>query len=185
MVRKVQRDAGDDPGANDDAGGAGGAADANAREKLASTVRESASQIWLAGLGAFAKAQQEGSKVFETLVKEGLTLQRRTQSAAEERLSEATSRMASMASDLSSRASGQWDKLEGVFEQRVSGALNRLGVPSAKDVADLSARIDELARSVERLGAARGAAARPARTPRAGTGAARPATRKRAARKSP
>jgi len=54
--------------------------------QLASSVKESAQQIWLAGMGAFSKAQEEGSKVFESLVKEGLTLQRKTQAVAEEKI---------------------------------------------------------------------------------------------------
>jgi len=119
--------------------------------QLAGTVKESAQQIWLAGLGAFSKAQEEGGKVFEALVKEGVTLQKRTQSAAEGKLSEATTRMSSMATDLSSRASGQWDKLEGIFEDRVSKALKKLGVPSARDIEALVQRIEELQRTVSSL----------------------------------
>ena len=119
--------------------------------QLASTVKESAQQIWLAGLGAFSKAQEEGTKVFESLVKEGLSMQRKTQSAAEDKISEATSRMTNMASDISSRAAGQWDKLENIFEERVAKALNKLGVPSSKDVDALIARIDELNKSVQKL----------------------------------
>jgi poly(hydroxyalkanoate) granule-associated protein len=115
------------------------------------SIKESAQQIWLAGLGAFAKAQEEGGKVFDNLVKEGSSLQRKTQAAAEERISEATSRMASMATDISSKASGQWDKLEGIFEERVAKALKKLGVPSAKEIDVLIERIDELKRSVARL----------------------------------
>lgn len=146
--------------------------------QLSGTIKDSASQIWLAGLGAFAKAQEEGGKVFETLVKEGLSIQRKTQAAAEEKISEATNRMASMATDLSSKASGQWNKMEGIFEERVSRALNKLGVPSAKDIDALIARIDELNRNVERLSAKRGAAkAAPA-------GPAAKAARKRPARKT-
>ena len=175
MVKKMQPGA----AASDSAAGAKG------DEKLAGTVRESAGQIWLAGLGAFAKAQEEGGRVFEALVKEGLSLQRKTQTAAEEKLSEATTRMASMASpDISSRASGQWDKLETIFEQRVARALNRLGAPSAKDMEALVARIDELQRSVERLGAARRTPVKAAKATRASNGAARPAASKRTARKS-
>lgn len=118
---------------------------------FSSTVKESAQQIWLAGLGAFAKAQEEGSKVFDTLVKEGVSIQRKTQSSAGEKLSEATSKMTSMASDLSSRASGQWDRLETIFEGRVSKALGTLGVPAASDIEALNARIDELQRKLSRL----------------------------------
>jgi len=136
-------------------------AEKQAGAQFSATVKESAQQIWLAGLGAFSKAQEEGGKVFETLVKEGVAIQRKTQSAAEEKLTEATSRMASMASDISSKASGQWDKLETIFEDRVAKALNKLGVPSAKDIDVLVARIDELNRSVAKLTAKTGGATRP------------------------
>jgi poly(hydroxyalkanoate) granule-associated protein len=122
-----------------------------ATNPLASAVKDSAQQIWLAGLGAFAKAQQEGGKAFDSLVKEGLSMQRKTQAVAEERLGEASSRVASMASDISAKASGQWDKLETIFEDRVARTLNKLGVPSAQDVDALIARIDELNRNVQAL----------------------------------
>ncbi|MEO8118508.1 MAG: phasin family protein [Rhodoferax sp.] len=120
---------------------------------LTGSVKDSAQQIWQAGLGAFNKAQAEGSKAFEGLVKEGVSLQRKTQAAAEEKISEATNKMSSMATDISSKASGQWDKLENIFEDRVAKVLNKLGVPSAKDVNALIARIDELNKSVQKLSA--------------------------------
>jgi poly(hydroxyalkanoate) granule-associated protein len=147
--------------------------------QLSGTVKESAQQIWLAGLGAFAKAQEEGGKVFEALVKEGTSIQRKTQAAAEERISEATNRMATMATDISSRASGQWDKLENIFEERVSKALNKLGVPSAKDIDVLIARIEELNRNVAKLSAKTTAAGRGAVN-----GTAKPAAKRASARKS-
>ncbi|MEO7390771.1 MAG: phasin family protein [Ramlibacter sp.] len=146
---------------------------------ISGTVKESAQQIWLAGLGAFAKAQEEGGKVFEALVKEGTSIQRKTQAAAEEKISVATNRMASMATDISSRASGQWDKLENIFEDRVSKALNKLGVPSAKDIDVLIARIDELNRNVAKLSAR---SVSPARSTAKGT--AKPAAKRASARKS-
>ena len=118
---------------------------------LAGSVKDSAHQIWQAGLGAIAKAQAEGTKALESLVKEGTSMQRKTQAAAEEKISEATSRMTAMAGDISNKASGQWDKLENIFEDRVAKALNKLGVPSAKDVSALIARIDDLNVSVQQL----------------------------------
>ena len=118
---------------------------------VSGSVKDSAQQIWQAGLGAFAKAQAEGTKAFEALVKEGTSLQRKTQAAAEERITEAASKMTHMATDITSKASGQWDKLESIFEDRVAKALNKLGVPSAKDIEALMARIDELNKSVQKL----------------------------------
>ncbi len=155
MVKKVQKSA----------------AGKKTASPLPSSVKDSAQQIWLAGLGAFTKAQTEGGKVFETLVKEGLAIQRKTQAVAEEKITEATSKMAHVATGLTSKATGQWDKLESIFEERVARALNKLGVPSAKDVEALVARIDELNRSVQRLSAK----AAPAR--KAGATAVKPAAK--------
>ena len=139
-------------------------ADKAASPHLASAVKESAQQIWLAGLGAFTKAQLGGGKVYESLMKEGLSIQRKTQASAEEKISEATSKMANMAGDIQSKAGQQWDKLENIFEERVAKALNKLGVPSAKDVDALIARIDELNKSVQKMSAKAPAAKTVAKT---------------------
>ena len=142
---------------------------------LAGTVKDSAQQIWLAGLGAFSKAQEEGGKVFEALVKEGTSLQRKTQSAAEEKLGEVTSRMSGMASEVQAKAGQHWDKLESIFEERTAKALGKLGVPAAKDVDALVARIDALAAQVAKL-----SKAAPAKTAAAKTTTAKPAAKKAA-----
>ncbi len=122
-------------------------------EALTGSIKGSAQQIWQAGVGALSKAQAEGTRAYEALVKEGTSLQRKTQAAAEGRITEATSHMTNMATDISSKASGHWDKLENIFEERVAKALNKLGVPSAKDVSALIARIDALNHSVQELSA--------------------------------
>ena len=152
--------------------------------QLPGAVKDSAAQIWQAGLGAFAKAQAEGTKAFESLVKEGTSMQRKTQAAAEEKISEATHRMSAMAGDISSKASGQWDKLESIFEDRVAKALNKLGVPSAKDVSALIARIDDLNKSVQNLSAKAPAAAKPFAR-KATAKAAPPVAKKSAAKRAP
>jgi poly(hydroxyalkanoate) granule-associated protein len=115
---------------------------------VAQNVKDSAQQIWAAGLASFNKAQGEGNKVFEALVSEGLKLQKKTQSAAEERLSAVASKVTGMAGDVGSKAGQHWDKLETIFEERVAKALKTLGVPSAGDVDSLIKRIDSLAVSV-------------------------------------
>ena len=131
---------------------------------LAGQVKESAQQIWLAGMGAFARAQAEGTKMFESLVKDGATLQKKTTSVAEEKIGEVTSRMSSMAGEVQAKAGQHWDKLEGIFEERTAKAMKKLGVPSAKDVDALTARIDALNAKVNAMGktaSAKKAAAKP------------------------
>ncbi len=90
--------------------------------RFAAAVRDSANQIWLAGLGAFATAQKEGTKIFEALVKEGESAQHRAAKAAEE----------------------SWGKLVKVFEDRVDRALHTFSVPTKKDIDTLSHRVAEL-----------------------------------------
>ena len=121
--------------------------------KASDRIKDSAQQIWLAGLGAFAKMQQEGSKAFEALVKDGAGMQKKTQAAAEETLAQAQQRMSGFASEFGTKAAGQWGKLENIFEDRVAKALKKLGVPSARDVDLLLERVDALTQAVEALSA--------------------------------
>lgn len=134
MVKKLQKMA------EKQASAAGGLFDS----QIASTVKDSAQQIWLAGLGAFAKAQEEGGKVFEALVKEGMSLQKKTRNTAEEKIGEVSGKMSSMAGEVTAKAGQQWDKLEAIFEERTAKAMGKLGVPTKSDVEALGKRIDEL-----------------------------------------
>jgi poly(hydroxyalkanoate) granule-associated protein len=124
-------------------------------KQLANAVRTSAQQIWQAGLGAFAKAQEEGGRVFAKLVKEGTELQKRTQKLAEDKTSDVTSTVSKMAGDVGKQASGSWDKLEQVFEERVARALSSIGVPTRGDIDDLNRRIEQLSAAVAQLSVAR------------------------------
>jgi len=132
---------------------------------LAQSIKESAQQIWLAGMGAFSKAQAEGTQAFDKLIKDGISLQRKTQGAAEEKISEMTGKMTAMAGEVSARAGQHWDKLESIFEQRTAKAMNRLGVPSAKDFAALSERVERLAAEVAKLSGKKAPAKKAARAP--------------------
>jgi poly(hydroxyalkanoate) granule-associated protein len=145
---------------------------------VAGQVKDSAQQIWLAGMGAFARAQAEGSKVFEALVKEGASLQKKTQAVAEDKLSEVTTKMSSMAGDVQAKAGQHWDKLESIFEERTAKALKKLGVPSAKDVDALVARIDALSAKVAKLSKTAPAAAPAKKAPAAKKAAAKPAVKR-------
>ena len=60
-----------------------------------------------------------------------------------------------------SKATGNWDKLEQVFEDRVARALHSLSVPTRKrDIDDLSAACAELTAATKKLSAAIGASRR-------------------------
>ena len=145
------------------AGKIGAIATSLSEQPSAKQVIDSAQQIWLAGLGAFAKAQVEGKKVFETLVARGAQIEERTRHVAEATI-ETAKEQATKTIDM---ATGKFDKLEQVFENRVHSSLNRLGVLTSKDVEALSSQVGELSEAVrallaqEKRSAARPAAKKP------------------------
>ena len=147
-------------------------------KELANAVRYSAQQIWQAGLGAFAKAQEEGGRVFSRLVKEGTEFQQR----AEDKVAGVSESVGKLADGVGKQASGSWDKLEQVFEERVARALATIGVPTQHEIAALHAKIDALQQQVLALSAqpAAAKAAKPAVKPsvkRAAKPAAKPAAK--------
>ena len=113
---------------------------------IGKTVIDSAQQIWLAGLGAFAKAQAEGGKLFDSLVKEGTALDAKTRKFTQAKVDEARGNVESTLGQVRERSQETWDKLEKVFEDRVSRSLKRLGIPSHADFKHLEARVDSLSR---------------------------------------
>ncbi len=115
------------------------------------SIMESAQQIWLAGLGAFAKAQGQGGAMFETLLKEGSNLEQKTRKLATGKVDDVRDAVESGVSQVRERTQETWDRLEQVFEDRVSRALAKLGVPGKKELDDLLKRVDELNRDVRKL----------------------------------
>jgi poly(hydroxyalkanoate) granule-associated protein len=128
-----------------------GSGESDPTKGLAQAVLDSSRQIWLAGLGAFAKAKQGGPQVFESLVKQGEALEAKTRDAAGHTAEAARGAAKAKAKEMQAIAGGTWDKLEQVFEKRVERALGRLGVYSAADVRKLTERVDELSERVNAL----------------------------------
>lgn len=115
------------------------------------SITESAQHIWLAGLGAFAKAQEQGGKLFEALVKEGSQLEQKTRRIATGTVGEVRGAVETGVTQVRERTQETWDRLEQVFETRVSRALGKLGVPGRKELDELLKRVDELNQEVRKL----------------------------------
>ncbi len=118
---------------------------------LSKSVLDSSRHIWLAGLGAFSKAQAGGRKVFDTLVQQGEALEKHTRHVAAETAAAARGAATAKAKEVQKMAGGTWDKLEQVFEDRVARALSKLGVHTQSDVERLSERVDALSDAVNEL----------------------------------
>lgn len=122
------------------------------QKAMADAVLGSAQQIWQAGLGAFAKAQQEGSELFDKLVREGSELHRLTQKLAGDQPLGVADKVGRMAENVGRQASGSWDKIEKIFEDRVARSLRILGVPARGELDELRQEIAALKASMAEAG---------------------------------
>lgn len=136
------------------------------------SISETAQQIWLAGVGAFGRAQAEGTRLFDGLVRDGAGLEKTARDFATARATEVRSVVETSVDQTRERAVDGWERLETLFEDRVHGVLQQLGVPRREEVEALRAQVDALSRELR----SRGAAA---------DGSAKAPARKAAARKAP
>lgn len=115
--------------------------------QLAAKIKGSARQIWLAGLGAYTKAEEDTGRFFDRLVQEGEQLENKTRGVVEKQIKSVEDRVG----DVRERATGTWDKLETLFDERVSGALRRLGIHRREEIDALERRIAALESELMRL----------------------------------
>ena len=118
-------------------------------------LKESAYEIWLAGLGAFNIAGEEGGKIFKQLVKKG----REQEEAGAEWLANLAERADSLRGD----AREAMKKVASPIEDGLATAMQKLGVPTRKEIVTLTHRVEELTKHVTR---AKAAAAEPRPKPR-------------------
>ena len=121
--------------------------DSEQNVQLSEKIKESARQIWLAGLGAYNKAEEDTGKIFERLVKEGEEIENKTRGAVGKRFKAVEEHVG----DVREKASGTFGKLENVFDQRVSAALLRLGIPTQKQIEELEQKVEALEKELEKL----------------------------------
>jgi poly(hydroxyalkanoate) granule-associated protein len=140
-------------------------------------VEKYSRQIWLAGLGAYSKISNDGSKLFETLVKDGEKAEKQTKGDVDKQIdaAKATAKSAkSRVGDVKDLALGKWSELEGAFDKRLNSAISRLGVPSRNEVKALHSKVDLLTRQIEKL---TGASVTPVSSKAAAKPAAKPVTK--------
>lgn len=121
---------------------------------LLGSVEKYSRQIWLAGLGAFSKISSDGTKLFDTLVKDGEEAEQQAKEEVDKGVDTVKSSARSAKSrvgGVKERALGKWGELEEAFDKRLNSAISRLGVPSRSEVETLHDKVDTLTRQIERL----------------------------------
>jgi poly(hydroxyalkanoate) granule-associated protein len=119
------------------------------RDRLNDEIRESAHKIWLAGLGAMTAAEEEGSKLFKSLVEKGKTYE----SKGREVVDDLRSDVEEAVGKARGKAENAWDRFEERSDDLIASAIKRFGVPTREEIATLTKRVEELTKVVEKLNA--------------------------------
>ena len=120
-------------------------------------VEEYSRKIWLAGLGVYSKIDTDGSKLFDTLVKDGEKAEKLSKAAVAKLADGAkstTSSARTRVEDVKDLALGKWSEFEEAFDKRLNNAISRLGVPSREEVKALHTKVETLTKHIEKLTAA-------------------------------
>ena len=150
----------------------------NAKKKaqeIQHEVAENAHQIWLAGLGAVATAQEEGGKLFKNLVKKGENFEK----AGKERVDQAVGAV----SGVKVVAESYWETFERTLDDKVTAVIHRIGVPTKDEIDTLTERVENLTQAIEKLRAKE--TPKPRTRTAAKTTARKPAAKKAPAKKAP
>jgi len=117
--------------------------------KVARFVKDSAHQVWLAGVGAYTRAGEQGSRLIQRLVGLG----ERIETGARTRVDAGLGAAESRAREVRDSATEVWQRFETLVQHQVSRALNGLQIPTARDVHELNRRVEALQKAVDRLSA--------------------------------
>ncbi len=120
-------------------------------KKTASELRESAQKIWLAGLGALTVAEEEGNKLFKSLVEKGTEFEAQGREKAREAAGDVRGRVEETAEKVKSEASTLFSKVDAKIDDAVASAVSRAGVPTRDEIGTLTRRVEELTQLVEQM----------------------------------
>lgn len=112
-------------------------------QKIQHDVAENAHQIWLAGLGAVAMAQEEGGKLFKSLVKKGEGFEQ----VGKDRVDQAKGAV----SGVKVVAESYWETFERTIDDKVTAVIHRIGVPTKDEIDTLTERVEHLTAAIEKL----------------------------------
>lgn len=117
------------------------------KREIPAEIRESAHKVWLAGLGALSLAEEEGSKLFNNLVKKGESFEKR----GKKQIEKVQDQIGERVGEAKERAETVWGKLGSSFDERVAATLKRLGVPTRVEIQKLTKRVEQLTEKVDQL----------------------------------
>jgi poly(hydroxyalkanoate) granule-associated protein len=107
-------------------------------------ILDNAQQIWLAGLGAFAMAGDEGKDLFAHLVKRGADVQKTGKARVEGMVKTAEKRATGLRGD----AEAALGRVRLPLDKGMATAMHRLGIPTRNEILELTKRVEALTKAV-------------------------------------
>ncbi|HSU15369.1 phasin family protein [Longimicrobium sp.] len=115
--------------------------------EIAEGVTTRGRDVWLAGLGALAAAEDRGSAFYGSLVKQGEELVKRGETVE----TRGKARWSELKDDVGTRQEAVVEKVESTIVDPVVDALRKLGVPTRAEVQTLSTQVESLTERVNLL----------------------------------
>ncbi len=110
-------------------------------------LKDSVHRIWLAGLGALAAAEEEGSKLFSRLVDRG----RDVESKGKVEVDKVNEKVKAEVDKAKAKAESAFDGWSEKLDEKLTATLNRLGVPTRDEIRNLTQRVEDLNAKIEQL----------------------------------
>ncbi|PEN11080.1 polyhydroxyalkanoate granule-associated protein PhaF [Longibacter salinarum] len=124
----------------------------NDLSNLPTELTERGREIWLAGLGALSRVEEEGDKVFKSLVERGRDYEGKRRKQLDDAAHSLKERQDALTSDVSKRIDDATKTVEDVVNRTVNSTLGRIGVPTRHEVKGLSDKVGDLSRKLDALG---------------------------------
>ncbi len=129
---------------------------------LPAELIEKSRDLWLAGLGAVATVEKEGTDLIETIEKQGDRLLSDLQKEANKMFKELVKRgeetekagrkrLTAVVSKVEERQKDVSKKLESLVSETVEAALGRLDIPTRQEVQTLTKKVEALTKQVDAL----------------------------------
>ncbi len=119
----------------------------NQEKSIVESLSGRAREVWLAGLGALASVEQEGTKVFKSLVDKGEDFEKRGKDQIDEIYSDVSEKY----KEIEGKVKSKFNKAEDELDENLQELIHKMGVPTQDEIKELTTQVEKLVKKVDAL----------------------------------